>query len=113
MPGGILGQAITAYRKLEMKTRYHLGWAALAILFSAAISQAQLSTGSLTGVITDPSNAPILGAKVALSNADNGFLLRTETDNTGRFLFRAVPPATYTLTAESAGFQTQARTGIT
>ncbi len=96
-----------------MKTRYNICWVVLTCVLSATLSWAQLSTGSLTGVITDPSDAPIPGAKVTLANAENGLLLHADTDSSGRYLFRAVPPASYTLTASAGSFQTQARTGIT
>lgn len=73
---------------------------------------AQLYTGSVTGVVTDPSGSAIPSAKVTLTDQDKGFVFNATTDNTGRYLLRSIPPGTYKLTVEAANFQSQAKDNI-
>ncbi len=73
---------------------------------------AQLYTGSVTGVVTDPSKAVIPGARVTLTDADKGYEFKATTDGSGRYLFRSIPPGTYRLAVEAAGFETARKEGI-
>ena len=66
---------------------------------------AQLYTGSLAGVVLDPSNAPVMGAKVTLLDSDRSTRTGAETDGSGRYLFRSLPPGDYSLQVEAAGFE--------
>src|SRR6266481_7110742 len=67
-------------------------------------------TGSLTGFVKDPSGAFIVGAQITLTNAATNAQLITLTDSNGAYLFPQLPPATYSLVAEAAGFN---KAGIT
>ena len=68
--------------------------------------QAQIYSGSLTGVVTDPSGAVVPGAKVKLIDADKGFSYDTDTDSAGRYVLRSLPPGKYRLSVTLAGFNT-------
>ena len=72
----------------------------------------QLTTGSITGVVQDPSAAVVPNAKVVLTDVNKGFTYNAETDAAGRYLFRALPPSTYSLIVEATGFATFQRTNI-
>ncbi len=87
-------------------------WLAVLACLSATFAWAQLYSGSATGLITDPSGASVPGAKVSLVDEDKGFVFNTEADASGRYLFRAVPPASYKITVTAAGFQVQTRGGV-
>ena len=95
-----------------MRTRTKVWLAALAICLSVNVASAQLYSGSVTGVISDPSNAMIPGAKVTLEDQAKGFVFNVVTDSSGRYLLRSVPPSTYKMTVNAEGFQIQTRTGI-
>ncbi|HEV2669322.1 MAG TPA: TonB-dependent receptor, partial [Blastocatellia bacterium] len=82
---------------------------ALALTSAAA---AQTTSGSIAGTINDPKNAAIGGATVKISDAGKGFTLTATTDSEGRFVFPTVPPGTYTMTVEAAGFKKLERTGL-
>src|SRR5215471_1389793 len=74
--------------------------------FSASLI-AQNTSGSITGVVQDSTGAVIPGATVTLINQDQGQSARTTvTNEAGIYLFSALPAATYTVTAELAGFKT-------
>jgi Carboxypeptidase regulatory-like domain/TonB dependent receptor-like, beta-barrel len=77
-----------------------------ALLFAcfAFTAWGQLYTGAVTGVVLDPSGAPVKDARVILSDADRNGKNNAITDGSGRYLFRALPPGNYALDVESAGF---------
>ncbi len=95
-----------------MTNKSRFGLVVLLLSLSATLSFAQLYSGSATGVISDPSNAVIPGAKVSLIDEDKGYALNNETDAMGRYLFRSVPPGTYKITVSAQGFQVQTRPGV-
>jgi len=68
--------------------------------------------GSVTGVLTDSTGAVIPAVKVTLTDQDKGYTFNATSDGTGRYLFRSVPPGTYSVTAEMTGFEKAVRTGI-
>jgi hypothetical protein len=84
----------------------------LVLLLLAPGADAQLYTGSVTGVVTDPSGATVPGAKVTLVDQDKGFAFTATTDSTGRYLLRSIPPGTYRISVEAANFQSQRQEGI-
>lgn len=85
---------------------------ALMVSGLAALLQAQVDTGSITGTITDPSGAVVSGAKVTLVNQGTGASLTTTTTSDGVYKFSPVRVGTYKLDATSQGFQTTTQTGV-
>jgi hypothetical protein len=73
---------------------------------------AQVYSGSLTGIVTDPSAAVIPGAKVTLTDVDKHFEFTAVTDAVGRYLIRSLPPSTYDLKVEAPGFTTAIQNGV-
>jgi hypothetical protein len=65
---------------------------------------AQVTTGSITGYVVDPSNRPIAGAKVTASDALRGTVREAGTDSTGLYYFADLPPATYTVDCAATSF---------
>jgi hypothetical protein len=80
---------------------------ATALMFvTAPFLCGQQSSGSISGVVQDSQGAVVTTAKVALINQDQGTVVRDlSTSAEGTFVFTPVPPGTYTVTAESAGFK--------
>jgi len=79
-------------------------FAALSLVF-ACIMLGQAPTATIRGVVLDPSQAAVPGARVTVENITTG-LTRTETTGaTGDYLFAALPPGQYTARAELAGFR--------
>src|SRR5579883_1775722 len=85
-----------------MKRRFV--WLALLCL-PAGISLAQEYRGRVQGIVTDPSQAAVVGAKVTLRNIATGIEAVRDTDSTGHYLFDFVQPGTYSVAVEHAGFQ--------
>jgi len=85
-------------------------FAVLAALALAAPLAAQ-TTGTVTGVVKDPSGAVVAGAKITATHTETGATRSVTSDAEGRYVFAAMPVGLYTLRAELTGFQTLAKTG--
>jgi hypothetical protein len=75
-------------------------------LFPSAFSMlhAQSNSGSLGGVVTDPSGAVIPGASVTIQNPVSAYSRTTTSDGTGHFRFSNVPFNPYHLSVTKQGF---------
>lgn len=85
--------------------------ACLAMLVPA-LAWAQLYTGSVTGVVTDPSGAIVPNAQLRLVDEEKGFSFTATSDSSGRYVFRGVPNGTYKLSVEAQGFRGETQSGI-
>ena len=72
--------------------------------FCLQMAFAQSISGTLTGIITDPSGAVVPDAKVSLKNEGSGDLRRSVSNAEGFFTFSAVPAGTYEIDIEAPGF---------
>jgi outer membrane receptor protein involved in Fe transport len=75
-------------------------------LFSAMLwtGQAQTNSGTINGVVTDPSGAVVPGATVTIANPVSGFSRATKTDTGGHYQFVNLPFNPYHLTVTATGF---------
>jgi hypothetical protein len=76
-------------------------------------AQTRATTADLGGEVTDQAKFVIVGASVTATNDATNFKRVATTDGDGRFLVPAIPPGTYTIVVESAGFAPQLRQGVT
>jgi hypothetical protein len=78
----------------------------VAVLLGAAMSGwTQEVTAAINGVVTDPSGAAIVGAKVTAKDLDRGTVFPTTTNGAGAYSLPRVPVGRYEVRAESTGFQ--------
>ncbi len=94
-----------------------VGVATLAVLLAAApIAFAQgggaSSTGTIQGRVMDAQGAVLPGVTVMATSPSLIQTQTTVTSETGNYRFPAVPPGTYELTYELAGFNSLKRSGI-
>src|SRR6266568_1915786 len=73
-------------------------------LLMSVQSSAQVSSGSISGNVHDPSQAIVAGATVTLIDAKNGSTRAATTDDQGGFAFPQVSPGTYNLIITSSSF---------
>src|ERR1700731_2911006 len=79
----------------------------LSFLFSAVPGRAQLgNSGSIEGVVKDPSGAAVANATVEVSYAVSGFQRQTTTGADGAFRITNVPFNTYHVVVTATGFAT-------
>src|SRR5207245_6264583 len=74
------------------------------VFFFCTQASAQTSSGTLQGVITDPTNAVVPGASVQIHNPVSGYDRTVTTDGAGRFTISNIPFNPYHLTVTGKGF---------
>ena len=65
---------------------------------------AQTGTTSLRGTVSDAKGAVVQGATVTVADPQNGYSRTSKTDEQGVYQLLELPPATYSVTVNSAGF---------
>jgi carboxypeptidase family protein len=97
----------------SVSTRFTIG--AIALLFAAAVgcgmapavlAQVSVSTGSITGTVTDLQGGGVPNAKVTISNRDSGISQNLESGGEGTFTSGALAPGNYTVRIEAKNFKT-------
>lgn len=86
--------------------RYVVG-CCLVTLLCLASAFGQTVTGSITGLVTDPSGAVVVGATVTAENTATAVKTSAKTNATGVYAIRFLPIGTYTLTINATGFATE------
>lgn len=77
---------------------------AMALCLGLGSLNAQSVRTTLSGTITDPSQAVIQNAKIEARNQSTGLVSSATTDPNGEFLLVNLDPGVYTVTATAAGF---------
>src|SRR5688572_9646900 len=67
---------------------------------------AQMTRGSLSGTVQDPSRGVIIGVRVAVVNSATGLSRETATNSFGIYRFAAIEPGVYQMEFTSRGFDT-------
>src|SRR6266699_6060410 len=78
--------------------------AVLAVLFTSVLS-AQTITGSITGVVTDPSSSVIPNVKIVATNTGTNLTYPTATNDAGVYNLVFLPVGRYTVSASAQGFK--------
>src|SRR2546426_9159173 len=79
------------------------------VLAAAAFSQ---TTSTIVGVVTDQSGAVIPACTVRVTNEQTGMTRAVPTGSDGAYIVTPLPPGTYSVEAEAAGFKKVIRKGI-
>jgi len=82
------------------------------MILSFTIAQAQQLTATLSGTVTDQTDAKVAGAKVKIVNDASGDTRDSKADSAGFFAVTALPPGTYTVEVSAKGFASWKETGI-
>jgi len=84
----------------------------LAVLaLSSALLVAQ-DTASITGTVTDQTGASIPNAQVSVTSTERGETRATTTNNTGDYLFSALPVGRYNVSVSAKGFKKYQANGV-
>lgn len=97
-----------------MRPRLASAGALLAITFLllGGLANAQKVSGSISGLVTDPSGRGIPGAQMTILNAGTGVSTKVSTTDSGFYVATRLIPGTYAVTAEAKGFERFTKTNI-
>lgn len=93
----------------EQKRKINYLLLALLMVFFTAIGARAQSTGTITGTVTDSTEAAISEATVTVHNAATGQTRAVQTNARGVFLLPDLPIGTYVIEIAKPGFETQKR----
>lgn len=85
---------------------------AFVLAVCAASAPAQEVRASITGLVTDSSGAALARATVRVVNPGSQFVVTTVTNDTGNYVTPFLPPGSYELSVEAAGFKKYVRPNI-
>jgi Carboxypeptidase regulatory-like domain/TonB dependent receptor len=90
-------------------------WRCVLALISVALclpALAQSTGGRILGRVSDPSGAVLANVNITLTNQATGVSRSAQTNASGDYVFLEVPPGTYELTFEQAGFKKNVRKDV-
>ena len=92
-----------------------MGWRRIVLclgilIMSSVMAIGQLTTGTITGTVTDQTGAAVPGATVTLKNTDTGITRSAQTRENGKYEALSLPTGIYEISL--SGFQTVVHTGI-
>ena len=90
-------EELGSLRNARRRVSRNIGLALCFAILAGSTLRAQTTTGSVVGVVTDPTNAAISSAAVSLTNTQTSDQRTAESDATGAYQFLNVPPGEYEL----------------
>jgi len=91
----------------------HLSLMFMVLCCASVLCWAQSDRGSVSGTVTDPSGAGIVGAKVTITSATMGTQYSTVTTGVGDYTVPQLAAGQYSVTVGAPGFTNLVRNGIT
>lgn len=98
-------------------TRGHVSQFAAALVLVTIVAfsapaHSQVAGATVSGTVSDPSGAAIVGATVSVQNTATGDTRDFTTDAAGFYAIPNLAPGTYKVTSTAKGFSTSVRTGL-
>src|SRR5947209_6734830 len=82
-------------------------WMLLLVVMLFSVAAFAQTTASIKGTVTDQTGATVVGAKVIVKDAALGIERTTQTNAEGDYEVPALPPGSYSVQIQMAGFQPQ------
>ncbi len=82
------------------------------VIAASSLASAQTITGEISGTVTDPSGAVVPQADVELVREGTSATRTGATNQSGIFVFAALPPGIYRLKVSATGFRGYEQTGV-
>ncbi len=101
-----------AQERFGISTWAGRGLALSLFLLCSSVAAAQLTTGTISGTVTDQSGGSAPGVSITITNTETGVSRTTTTGPTGRYNAPSLPLGNYEVRATLPGFQTSIRSGI-
>ena len=74
------------------------------VILGSALANAQFDTGTITGLVTDPTGAAVAHASITIINVGTSFKKSLRTDGGGNFTASALPSGSYVVSATESNF---------
>ena len=84
----------------------------MAFCIALRLSAQTANTGALSGLVTDPSAAAVVGATVKVTEASTGYTQTVRTNSRGQYRATLLPPGTYTVQVTQPGFKVSSATDV-
>ena len=97
---------LSASSRCEMFVRMAFLAVLLLVVPTHVWAQATVATGSISGTVSDPTGAAVVGASVVITNTGSGSANTVVTNNFGYYNSGLLLPGTYRITVTAKGFQT-------
>lgn len=85
---------------------------AISILCASCVC-AQVNRATITGTVTDPSGAVVVGVEVSAKNTDTNVVSTSFSNGDGIYAIPNLPPGNYAVSFQKSGFKTIERPAIT
>ncbi|HKN76190.1 MAG TPA: TonB-dependent receptor [Candidatus Acidoferrum sp.] len=89
-----------------------LSFACLLPANGVARAQGAATSGEIRGMVTDATGATVPKATVAIEDAEKGVRRTAVTETDGEYRVTGLPPASYSVTVETSGFQKEIRKDV-
>lgn len=86
--------------------------ACLSVMVITTAWAQSITSGDISGTVTDQSGGATPNAKVTLTNVNTNVSQDTVTNQQGVYRFAFLAPGTYSVTVKANGFQSQQKTGL-
>ncbi|MBI1765005.1 MAG: TonB-dependent receptor [Acidobacteria bacterium] len=97
--------------KISARRTLFLLWLAVIVgglwLSPVTPAYAQNATGAINGMVTDPNEAVVAGAKVSATHRATGAVRKLTSNTEGGFIFESLIPGEYEVKVEAQGFTSQ------
>ncbi len=97
---------------MKERLRRHFCHIVLLLLSLAVTASAQEFRGSITGRITDPTGAAVVGASVSVKNVETNIVNTVATNDDGAYSFPLLQPGKYQVSVTQQGFKAAQRDNI-
>jgi hypothetical protein len=77
-----------------------------------ATAQGVGASANISGTVTDPAGATVPNAGITAVQTDKGIQYTATTDNDGQYRFTGLPPATYEVTVQRSGFNSEIQKNV-
>jgi len=104
---------VQVFIRTHIRSWSRVAWVIVfAMVLAALPAFAQLDTGSISGVVTDPSGSAVKDVAITAKEVATGTIYRTVSSATGYYVLPSVRTGTYEMRAELSGFKTGVYTGV-
>src|SRR5882672_7844148 len=101
-----MGVRMRAFSKENLLTFRCVLFTLISLLTPVGAWAQAAATGTVHGVVMDPTNAVVAGATVTLTDISTSAVRTAITNDSGRYILPGVPPGIYELSITKTGFRT-------